>query len=180
MNFVLRSKQLRWSDLCKRLQVLTKIDLILENLKKKWGASVAITIIQRTRSKSCSNIIENGFGDVWQFWSVYISICAFRHCFIHGFLHCIITFFPCSMYGVRVSLFAILSKNKCSHFSRFWIPLVRSQRSNGREPKRFPLQRWLVSCFSTCFQTCKSPSTTKPIRWRLIAMSLRQPKWLTP
>ena len=71
-------------------------------------------------------------------------------------------------------------KDKCSHFSRFWIPLVRSQRSNGREPKRFPLQRWLVSCFSTCFQTCKSPSTTKPIRWRLIAMSLRQPKWLTP
>ena len=71
-------------------------------------------------------------------------------------------------------------KDKCSHFSRFWIPLVRSQRSNGREPKRFPLQRWLVSCFSTCFQTCKSPSTTKPIRWRLIAMNLRQPKWLTP
>ena len=71
-------------------------------------------------------------------------------------------------------------KDKCSHFSRFWIPLVRSQRSNGREPKRLPLQRWLVSCFSTRFQTCKSPSTTKPIRWRLIAMSLRQPKWLTP
>ena len=52
----LRSKWSKMFNRCERLQVLTKIDLILENLKEKWSSKLTIARMQGTSSKGCSKV----------------------------------------------------------------------------------------------------------------------------